>query len=365
MALNRRGTRWWADFRVDGRRYRKPTGTTNKNKAKGIEHDLIEAARQGSLIIRQRKPKRLFAAIDAYHADKKMRCAPRTLELEKERLSIIKKHFGDVPLAAVTSDAIAKFQQLRHDAKISNRTINMDVGVLSRVLQFCERWRALKDHVHFLPETDGLIGRALTVEERDPLFKTAKANPEWEHVYCAAIVAAYTSMCSIEVRRLRRRDVDLFNQIVSIPYGKNKHRLRVLPLLPPALKAFGRMIERLDQLGFTSPDHYLWFACQWNRIDPTKPMSRWDTAWHALRAKADLPGLRFHDLRHTIITELAETSTPDMVIQSIAGHVTKRMLDRYSHIRIAAKRKALEAVEELREQKRRENDTTTDSETVQ
>jgi len=67
------------------------------------------------------------------------------------------------------------------------------------------------------------------------------------------------------------------------------------------------------------------------------------------RREAGLMDVRFHDLRHTIITELAETSTPDMVIQSIAGHVTKKMLDRYSHIRLAAKRRALEAVEELRD----------------
>ena len=241
----------------------------------------------------------------------------------------------------------------------------MDVGVLSRVLKFCGRWRVLKDQVHWLPESEGLVGRALTVDEQDRLFKTAQSNPEWEHVYCAAVVAAHTSLCSVEVRRLRRRDVDLFEQKVSVPYGKNKHRLRVLPLMPAAVKALGRMIERLDQLGFTSPDHYLWFACQWNRFDPTKPMSRWDTAWHALRLKADLPGLRFHDLRHTIITELAETAAPEMVIQSIAGHVTKKMLDRYSHVRLEAKRKALEAVEESREEKRQHQNRQSDSERVQ
>jgi len=54
-----------------------------------------------------------------------------------------------------------------------------------------------------------------------------------------------------------------------------------------------------------------------------------------------------------------------MVIQSIAGHVTKRMLDKYSHIRLAAKRKALEAVEESREQQRRERSAQSNTETVQ
>ena len=33
-----------------------------------------------------------------------------------------------------------------------------------------------------------------------------------------------------------------------------------------------------------------------------------------------------------------------MTIMAIAGHVSKKMLERYSHIRIEAKRAALEAV---------------------
>ncbi len=32
-------------------------------------------------------------------------------------------------------------------------------------------------------------------------------------------------------------------------------------------------------------------------------MLKWDTAWRGLRDAAGLPGLRFHDLRHTVMTE--------------------------------------------------------------
>ena len=41
-------------------------------------------------------------------------------------------------------------------------------------------------------------------------------------------------------------------------------------------------------------------------LRPTRPMLMWDTAWRALRDAAGLPRFRFHDLRHTVITELAE-----------------------------------------------------------
>jgi integrase len=67
-------------------------------------------------------------------------------------------------------------------------------------------------------------------------------------------------------------------------------------------------------------------------------IGRAKAAWR--RAATPYTGLRFHDLRHQAITELAEAGAQDFVIQSIAGHLSKRMLDNYSHIRRAAKRDA-------------------------
>ena len=87
------------------------------------------------------------------------------------------------------------------------------------------------------------------------------------------------------------------------------------------------MFERADLLGHTEPEHYLWPARQWGRYDATKPMLKWDTAWRALRDEAGLHGLRFHDLRHTVITELAEMGVADHVLESISGHLSRRMLE--------------------------------------
>src|SRR5262249_54448897 len=78
------------------------------------------------------------------------------------------------------------------------------------------------------------------------------------------------------------------------------------------------------------------------------PIKKWDTAWRALRDKAELPGLRFHDLRHTVVTELAELGVPDHVLKSIAGHLSQRMLEHYSHIRLNAKREALDRLDASR-----------------
>jgi len=60
--------------------------------------------------------------------------------------------------------------------------------------------------------------------------------------------------------------------------------------------------------------------------------------------KSPTDGLRFHDLRHHAITELAESQASDQTVMAIAGHVSPKMLAHYSHVRMQAKRKALDAL---------------------
>jgi predicted Zn-ribbon and HTH transcriptional regulator len=47
-----------------------------------------------------------------------------------------------------------------------------------------------------------------------------------------------------------------------------------------------------------------------------------------------------------MITDLAEQGAPDEVIRDVAGHVSKQMLKHYSHVRMQAKRKAMELLVE-------------------
>ena len=66
------------------------------------------------------------------------------------------------------------------------------------------------------------------------------------------------------------------------------------------------------------------------------------SAWR-VRQKAGVK-VRLHDNRHTLVTELAESGAGDEVNMSIAGHVSRAMLSRYSHVRMEAKRRALDEI---------------------
>ena len=62
------------------------------------------------------------------------------------------------------------------------------------------------------------------------------------------------------------------------------------------------------------------------------------------RTKAGLKDVRFHDLRHTLGTRLAEAGTSPWLIQMILGHADVKTTQRYVH---PDKKSALESVENL------------------
>jgi uncharacterized protein YjiS (DUF1127 family) len=91
----------------------------------------------------------------------------------------------------------------------------------------------------------------------------------------------------------------------------------------------------------TRPEWYIFPFGKPQHTDPTRPVTTFKTARRQAKAA---PGVnrRWHDNRHTFVTDLAEAS--DETIQDLAGHVSKRMLSHYSHIRMEAKRRAVDAL---------------------
>jgi integrase len=54
---------------------------------------------------------------------------------------------------------------------------------------------------------------------------------------------------------------------------------------------------------------------------------------------------RLHDWRHTFCTKLGEARVLERTMLDIMGHMSAKMLQRYSHIRVKARREAIAAIE--------------------
>jgi len=163
------------------------------------------------------------------------------------------------------------------------------------------------------------------------------------------------------------------HKTLAIRKSKTEAGERVIPLNTDAWNAVLSIYRRAQSLGEVRPDHYVFPACEASHFDPTRPQASWRTAWRNLtrlvtcpacgiqqnpgkscsnekcaadinKVRSSLAGLRFHDLRHHAITELAESQASDNTIMAIAGHVSPKMLAHYSHVRLQAKRAALDAL---------------------
>ena len=93
----------------------------------------------------------------------------------------------------------------------------------------------------------------------------------------------------------------------------------------------------------TKPEGFLFPFGKSKHLDTMRPMTTLKTVRKNIKAKAGIEG-RWRDTRPTLVTELAESGAGDQAIMDIAGHVSRQMLSRYSHIRMEAKRKAFEGI---------------------
>ncbi|HUD56975.1 MAG TPA: tyrosine-type recombinase/integrase [Terracidiphilus sp.] len=351
MVVFKRAANYWADFTVNGKRFRIPLRVSNRQQAANVEKTKIaEAQSHGGLLPSKISKLSVSAAGEIYFQGRGVEVSASTIRLEKDAYKQVKRHLGSSALGSLTLDTLAEYTRKRVKEGIAPRTINIEIGVLRRVLKKFKLWTRFAEDYKRLPEPKN-IGRALTPEQEEKLFTVASTRPESKVAFLVALITANTTAGGVELRNVRIGDIDLQSQTVSVRVGKNRFRVRILPLNQTAMWAVEQLLVRARILGATQPDHYLMPSrVSGKEYDPAHPLSRWGwrTAWRRLAKEAGLEGLRPHDLRHHAITKLAESAdASEQTIMSIAGHVSREMLTHYSHIRQEAKRKAVAALDNV------------------
>jgi integrase len=368
--LHKRREVWYYSLNVNGKRQFFSTKTKNYHEARAIFAKAREDQAAGRL------PNDLsrwpFEDLLAHvREQRKLHLSAGTIRLEKERSVQLLKIFKGVRVSNINATAIRKYQQTRAKV-VSGRTINLEIKVLRTILQPAKTWTAITADYKPLPEDRRGPGRAITEAEERLLLNVAQSRPGWDAAFLAALAAANTTCRGVELKNLRLSDVDLMNREVSINRTKgNTGGVRKIPLNADAMWAFTRLLERARALGANAPGHFLFPAFEYRSktpghgagFDPTRHQKSWRTAWRRLiqetarraaegitteteqnAAKAPFIGLRFHDLRHLAITKLAESDASDATIMSISGHLSREMMEHYSHVRADKKRAAVDAM---------------------
>jgi len=352
MALVKRGKTWHCDFVIDDVRYRESLKTTDWREAQRKENELVAKAQAGKLATEAKRKgiARLSfeEAAQQFTADRAPNIAPISAKTERERARAINQVLGSRSVASIVPEDVLAYVRDRKAQGRSNATVNRELDIIRGVLKKAKRWHRFADEVKPLKTTES-IGRALLHEEKVRLLRFAAMRPSCQSAYYASVLAFNTTCRGCELKGIQWRDVDLVHRAVTIRRGKTEAGERVIPLNADAMRAILSMYRRVQQMGGPQPNDYLFFACEHGAIAASRPQKSWRTAWRSLTKATGLPGLRFHDVRHHAITELAESQASDSTIMSIAGHVSRKMLEHYSHVRIEAKRRALDSLSMGRE----------------
>jgi integrase len=255
----------------------------------------------------------------------------------------LERLMGALLVPDVTQDCVIDYMRTRQQQGASGRTINLELMTLSRAMG--QTWKTLWPRVKKLEENRD-VGRALEAEEEKAILEAA-ARSTSRLIYPYLTVLTWTGMRADEARLLQWHQVDF--EAAQIVVGRAK---------TPAGE--GRAIPMSAALRFALEHHAAWYAGKlgllqpgWhvfpksNRrrpVDPMKPVTSLKRAWDTVRQAAGVQ-CRLHDLRHSFCTKMAEAGVPEGTMVDMMGHVSAVMLRRYSHIRVKARREAIDALE--------------------
>jgi integrase len=165
------------------------------------------------------------------------------------------------------------------------------------------------------------------------------------------ILSLNTALRKNEIRTLRWSQIDLLGRTLTV--GRTKTEGGSGRVIPLNITVYAALVRWAGRFPAARPKEYIFPACEdaridckkpdLSKIDPSQPIKSWRTAWRRALQDASLD-IRFHDLRHTCITKLAEGRASEQTLMAIAGHLSRKMLEHYSHIRMAAKRTAVDAL---------------------
>lgn len=164
--------------------------------------------------------------------------------------------------------------------------------------------------------------RFLSEDERIRLLEACKASP-WPRLYLLVLMALTTGARKGELIGLRWEHIDFQHAVAHVGRSKNGDP-KTLPLVPAVMELLKGYEGAPSAPVFPSPRF------------PAAPYAFETRFKEALRA-AKIRSFRFHDLRHTCASMLAQNGATLLEIGDLLGHRQLQVTKRYSHLATAHK----------------------------
>lgn len=312
---------WYIRYRDPSRKdIRKATSATTQRAAELILAEELRDIGDGIYEARQKQREVMFFDIcedflTYGHAHKK------SWRRDKDSIKHLKEFFGDIPAINIKPSKIEEYIINRKNSLSlggkhpAPATINREVCCMKTIYNRAIRNEILEKnpvkHVKFLKENNKR-DRVLSKEEFERLLQASS-----EHLKHIMIAAIETGMRAGEIFSLEWKQVDLKKGIITLqPEQTKTNEGRKIPISP---KLYQTLTEIRKIAGPV-------FNFRGKSIGSVK------NAFKQTCKRAGIKEFRFHDFRHTFVTNMRKAGKQDRVIMAITGHKTLSMLTRYDTV---------------------------------
>lgn len=230
----------------------------------------------------------------------------------------------------VTSDISNGLSKLSAD--LSNATKNRYKAVVSVIFSYACRHYGLAhnpvQNIRSLPENNARI-RFLSDNERTRLFVACR-DSQWSKLHLLVLMAITTGARKGELLNLKFSNIDFVRKTAYVLTSKNGQP-RVLPLTDEVINELNKFKHQEPRLIFNS------------ELKTNKPMC-FNKQWKKALSGAEINNFRFHDLRHSCASLLAQSGASLLEIAEVLGHKQIQVTKRYSHLCIDHKSKLINKV---------------------
>lgn len=311
---------------VDGVRYRKSTGTSNKRLA-----ERIDKKNEEELLAKRFQ-------VEEHAFDPSMKFAELTTRFlaagskpwHRERLRVVLPYFAGMEVGHISKSVVDRYRAHRHsEKKVTESTINHDLQCLRHILYWAVDQGYLPENPLKRLKLEKPRRKKRPVMSLEDEIKLLQAAAP--HLRKIVICALATGMRRGEILSQRWEDVDFSRRLLCVTRSKTAGgESREIPLTK---RLFDLLSEERQPEG-------LIFTLK------GRPIQQLKTGWKAAIRRAKLRYYRFKDLRSSFNSRLIEAGVIKDVRKELMGHSRNEDTnDLYSHIELPILREAIEKLE--------------------
>lgn len=324
--------KWYMAFTVDGVPYDESTGTEDEKTAKEIWR-LLEAKialGQWHPEILEEKKRTFDEMMELYiHKYSKINKASSSHSKDKGMLEKhLKPFFSGMALRLITPAKINDYKKERLEKGASNSSVRNELGLLRNAFNVVVQefdWKIDNPFAKLkLKLKPGSIDRWLTDDEEKKLLEKTEGKL-FGQLTDITLLDLHTGLSQEEILKLQWSQIDFKRKTLTTKRKKTEKRdlpTRTIPLNKTALS----ILERRYKVRTISGD-YVFFNSAGNKIDASK-LKR---AFIKAVKESGILSFRFHDLRHTFATRLAQAGVDIYKISKLLGHKDITTTQRYAH----------------------------------